>query len=114
MSKEDDPTKRVVVFPADYEITDFHYDFVERLTGERLAMMFNDMDLFGLYIGLNISNPNAMRDEGKIREYWMEKIEREYGIDIRDIDDELLNVARVGSELERRLEWREIKADLSE
>lgn len=88
-----------IKFAPTYEISDFHYEFVEKVAEVRPAFISNESSLFDFSHGIK------ERDE---REYWFSRIEKVYGIDLSDLEINDLNIAKLGSELEKRLEWKKL------
>ena len=91
MSGDRDLTLRVA---SRYEITDFHYDLVRKVSVVNI-MFLSDQSQF--------SDFNGPEHRPGDRNYWLGRIYHKYGVDLHDVQDNSLNIAVLGSELERRL-----------
>lgn len=95
-------TKKPLKFGDDFEIGDFHYEFVRKL-GIDIGFLSNESSLIDFGVG----------KQEKTVGYWLSRIKEVYGIDLSDIDSKRLNIAILGSELEKRLEWKRMQDESS-
>lgn len=92
--------ERKIEFVPDYEISDFCYEFIEKVSGIEPVFISNESSLYDF-------EPDIEPSPDNIEEYWFSKIYEKYDIDLYSVREELdnLNIAKICGELEKRLEW---------
>lgn len=93
--------ERKIEFAPNYEISDFCYKFVQKITRIKPVFLSNESSLLDFPI-------DEEPEPEDLNKYWFSRINEIYSIDLSDMEIENLNIAKICSELEKRLEWERI------